>query len=228
LPPVEGDQESGVPVQDFVAAVRAGEVDRVQAYLGAQPSLAGQRTPEGVSVVLLARYHGHLEVVRAMREAGADLDVFDAAALGEDRTLATLLDLDPALAEARAGDGFTALHLAAFFAHPALVRRLLAAGADPGAVAANPSQVQPLHSAIAGRCADAASDLLEAGADPNATQHGGFTPLHAAAQHGDTDVIDLLLAHGADPTRATDDGRDAAAFAREGGHDELARRLSGT
>ena len=41
---------------------------------------------------------------------------------------------------------------------------------------------------------------LEAGADSNATQHGGWAPLMAAEEHGDQAVIDLLVAHGAQPT----------------------------
>jgi ankyrin repeat protein len=38
--------------------------------------------------------------------------------------------------------------------------------------------------------------------------------------------VELLLAHGADPALAADDGRTAADFARDGGHVELAARLS--
>jgi ankyrin repeat protein len=39
--------------------------------------------------------------------------------------------------------------------------------------------------------------LLEAGADPNARQHGGFTPLMGAEQNGDLDLAELLIRHGA-------------------------------
>ena len=54
---------------------------------------------------------------------------------------------------------------------------------------------------------DGARLLVEAGADVNARQHGGYTPLHSAAQRGAIDLIDLLLAAGADTDGAADDGR---------------------
>jgi hypothetical protein len=39
-------------------------------------------------------------------------------------------------------------------------------------------------------------------------------------------MAELLLAHGADPTLRSDDGKDAAAHARAGGHHALAERLA--
>ncbi|MBV9773233.1 MAG: ankyrin repeat domain-containing protein, partial [Gemmatimonadetes bacterium] len=68
--------------------------------------------------------------------------------------------------------------------------------------------------------------LLEAGADANARQHGGYTALHAAAMHGSGERVELLLAHGADPALPADDGRTAAGFARERGHAAVAARLA--
>jgi ankyrin repeat protein len=59
----------------------------------------------------------------------------------------------------------------------------------------------------------------------DARQQAGYTALHAAARHGDEELVDLLLAHGADPSLRSDDGKDAAAHARDQGHDRLADRL---
>ena len=67
--------------------------------------------------------------------------------------------------------------------------------------------------------------LLEAGADANARQGGGFTALQAAAQNGDPEMARDLLDHGADPTAATDDGRTALSIAEEQGHEEVAALL---
>jgi cytohesin len=64
--------------------------------------------------------------------------------------------------------------------------------------------------------------LLEAGADPNARQEGGFMPLHAAAQNGDRESAEALLERGADASAATDDGTTPAQLAAAAGHDELA------
>jgi hypothetical protein len=49
--------------------------------------------------------------------------------------------------------------------------------------------------------------LLDAGADPNARQQGGFTPIHAAAQNRDDELYELLRRHGADESASLDDGR---------------------
>ena len=58
--------------------------------------------------------------------------------------------------------------------------------------------------------------LLAAGADVNATQHGGYTPLHEAAQHGDVELVELFLSAGADPTHRGRGRRDAGRPRRGG------------
>jgi ankyrin repeat protein len=148
--------------------------------------------------------------------------VFEAAAVGDTARLDALLD-DPA---AQADDGFTPLHLAAFFRHPEAVRLLLGRGAPVNAVAGNPTKVQPLHSAAAGGDPECVRLLVGAGADVNATQQGGFVPLHAAAQNGDEAALALLLAAGADPSAATEDGRTAADLARDAERDAVVARLA--
>ena len=64
------------------------------------------------------------------------------------------------------------------------------------------------------------------GADANARQQGGFTPLHAAAQHGDRRLAELLLAAGADPQLVNDAGQTPAALAAESGRTELVELFS--
>ena len=154
------------------------------------------------------------------------VDVFEAAAFGRVDDLRRLLDEDSALASAFSGDGFTALHFAAFFVQPESAALLLERGADASARARNPMAVEPLHSAAAANQTRIAQLLLEAGANPDARQEGGFTAIHAAAQNGNAELVDLLLRHGADRAAATDDGRTAEQFARESGHTLLADSLA--
>jgi ankyrin repeat protein len=58
---------------------------------------------------------------------------------------------------------------------------------------------------------------LDAGADPNAKQSGGWTPLHAAAMNGNLELVELLLARGADPGAANDDRATVLSLAEEKG-----------
>ena len=194
-------------------AIRAGEVATVRELVTADPSLAAARDEQGLSAVLVALYHRQPEAAEVLTGAGLDLDVLEAAALGRLDVLRGHLAEDPDALAARSPDGFTPLHLAAFFGGGGAVRMLLAAGAPPDADADNPAGVRPLHSATAAGDHDAVRALLEAGAAPDVRQQGGYTPLLAAAHADDPEMTELLLRHGADRTLAADDGRDAAAMA---------------
>src|SRR4051794_14114366 len=148
-----------------------------------------------LSPVLAALYEGRRDDAERL---AAEPDALEAAALGRLDVLRTHLDGDPDALAARTPEGFTALHLAAFFGGGAAVRLLLAAGAPADADADNQIGVRPLHSAVAAHDRDAVRALLDAGADPNVRQQGGFTPLLAAAHADDPEMTRLLLDHGAD------------------------------
>ncbi len=166
------------------------------------------RDEQGLSPALHALYRG--ETAEAKSLLPDEPNIFEAAAFGREERLEELLESDPGLARTFSGDGFTALHLAAFFGHAEAVLLLLDGGADPNAVAtsAQIGPVQPLHSAAATGRLECVRLLLAHGADVNARQGGGCTALHAAAASGDTELARLLLAAGADATARADDGRE--------------------
>jgi ankyrin repeat protein len=168
--------------------------------------------PSPQSELLEALYRGDHDTVEATLAERPDLTIFEAAAVGGSDRVRELLSLQPGSAADWSPDGFTALHLAAFFGRETVAATLLERGADLSAVARNPLRVQPLHSAVAGGHTAVARLLLEHGADPNARQEGGFVPLHAAAQARNEELYELLVASGADQDAATDDGRTAADF----------------
>jgi uncharacterized protein len=210
---------------DLIDAVTAGDTERVRELLAEDPSLVAARDGEGVSALLLARYRFDRETTDALLAADPELDVFEAAALGYvDRLRERLLDSADAVA-AFSPDGFTALHLAAFFGKAEVARLLLENGAGVDVYTRNPFANQPLHAAAAGRHVEVCRVLLAAGADVNATQHGGYTPLHEAAQHGDVEMSELFLSAEADPAATTDDGKTPAEIAAAAGHTDLADRL---
>lgn len=159
------------------------------------------------SAILNALYAGNTTEAHRIARALPLFDVFEAAALGDVAALALRLDEDPKAVEAIAEDGFTPLHLAAYFGSLGAVRLLIERGATVDGLALNAMAVTPLHSAVSARQEMIASLLLAHGADPNATQRGGIAPLHQAVQNGDDDAIETLLAAGARVDLRADDGR---------------------
>jgi ankyrin repeat protein len=180
-------------------SIRAGDVDAVRSAVRDDPSAAAAREESGRSAVRAALYVQKQDVADALLEAGPELDVFDAASVGDVDRLTELLDADGELVHARSEDGYTPLHFAAFFRQGKALRVLLDRGADVGAVSDNDMRVQPLHSAVAAKSMECVAALLVAGADPNAKQEGGFTPLMGAQQDEEEgEMARLLIDHGAE------------------------------
>jgi len=198
---------------DLFVAIEAGEADLVRAVLASAPSRARTRDAEGVSALMRARYRQDPELLAAVREHAGDLDVFEASALDDAGRIRVLLAQEPSLATARSADGFTPLHLAAFFGGIEVANLLLDAGAGPNEAGIGWMKGTPLHSAASARNAEVAVALVNAGADPNARQSGGWTPLHSAAANGDEALVRVFLDAGADPDAVNDDGRTARELA---------------
>ena len=113
--------------------IAAGDGDAVRDELDRRPDLAAERNDDGLSPVLYALQHGQAELVESILGANPALDVFDAAAVGRTRGLEELLEAEAGLAQARAADGSTALHLAARFDQKDAAELLLEYGADAAA-----------------------------------------------------------------------------------------------
>lgn len=168
-------------IEALVEGARTGNLDEVRRLLDADPSLARQRLIDGESPLMAALYRGHGAVVTALIDAGADVDVFAAAATGRVEDLRRALTSETV--NGYAFDGWTPLHLAAFFGHLEASRLLLDAGADVRAVSRNSLRNTPLHAATAGKHSEVALVLLAGGADPSALDAGGFTPRRIAVEN---------------------------------------------
>jgi hypothetical protein len=106
--------------------------------------------------------------------------------------------------------GDTALHMAAAAFQPAIVELLIAHGADVGA--RNRLGAMPLHYAADTNHwnPDAQTRtieyLLSIGAEPNAIDGRGVTPLHRAVRMRSSAAVKALLAGGADPRKKNGHG----------------------
>jgi len=212
------------PATAFFEAIKAGELERVKEMVSADPSLVDARDAEG-SAVLTAVYHRQKEIVNLLVARGAALSLFEAAAAGEIERVERLLAESPADVNAYSGDGWTPLHLAAFFGHAKIVELLLAQGADVTARSKNPNGNTPLHAALAANQKMAAGLLIGHGADLDAADAGGWRPLHLAAANNNVESMRTLVAQGADVRAANKDGLTPLVMAEQKNHREAAAFL---
>lgn len=209
-------------VKAFHELVKKGDLAAVQSALAADPALLEAANDSGQSSFLLAKYYRQNAVADYLLSLNPKLDVFDNCVAGATAEALAEIDSAPELLEARSSDGWTPLHLAAFFGHAELAKALLNRGAAIEALATNAMQNTPLHAAAAGSQVPLVTLLLEQGANPNARQHGGWTALHAAAQTGNRTLAEALLAHGADPTIRAENNQTPLDMALLHAHGDIA------
>jgi ankyrin repeat protein len=93
-----------------------------------------------------------------------------------------------------------------------------------GAFGAAPPDA-PLASAIQAGNRAAALELIAKGADVNAAEPDGTTPLHWAAHHNDLDLVDRLIKAGAKPNRTNDYGSTPMSEAATAGNVAMLQKL---
>lgn len=212
-------------MQELFVAIQGGDRQRVRALLAERPEALHAQTLDGATPVLYAQYLRQLDVLEELLAATPALSAFEAAAVGKLTALERAVQHAPDSVRDWSADGWTALHLACFFGHLGCVQWLVQRGSDVQALSRTALQNRPLHAAAAARRTDICMFLLSQGADPDSRQKGGYTALHSAAQHGDEVLVQALLDAGASPRVADDNGKDAAQYAEENGHPDLAARL---
>ena len=193
--------------------------------VSADPGLIDAHSRTGDSAILTAVYHRQREIVNLLVSRGAPLTLFEACAAGEHERVERLLEDDPPSISRFSADGWTPLHLAAFFGHPKIVDTLLGRRADVTARSQNSNGNTPLHAALAGNHAFVAGLLMGAGADVNAHDAAGWCPLHFAAFNNNLDTMKTLIAQGADVHAVNGDGKPPLALAQEHNQREAAALL---
>jgi uncharacterized protein len=225
------------PVNEILAAAKAGNHDAVVALLDDDPSLATATSVMGAQPIHAAHFSGHKHIFDLLVSRGVRIDFFLAAELG------LLQETSAESARAFSADGSTALHGACYWGQVSVARLLLDKGADPNTITRDSFlQIAPLGCAVAtpdvpnpGDDEDVVVELVELliarGADVNGRRRDGLTALHGAAWRGHQRVIQALLAHGADLTirgyagMGPHSGQTAAEVAEMQGHEGAAALL---
>lgn len=207
------------------AAAADGDLTHLLELLKGVRDPAAVRARTGESLLLHLLYRGKGEAAAAVAATLPALGLHEAAALGRTDRVRQVLAGWPGAADTLSGDGWTPLHLAAFFNQSTCLRVLLEAGADPDLRGLSPVRNLPLHAACAGRNTDCALLLVPVTAEVDDRQAGGVTALMLAAANGMEAVVDALLDRGATPGLTDDSGKTAADHALARGHAALAGRL---
>jgi uncharacterized protein len=208
-------------------AIREGHEDALVALLANDGTLRTRGGPGGETLVLYACYVGAPALAPLLRGA-RPYDACEAAALGDLPALNAALDRDADLISRRSSDGWTPLHLAAFFGRDECAAYLIDNSAPLDAHSTNALRNTPLHAALAGACNhNVVRRLIFAGADVNSRGEQDIHPLHIAAARGDQLMVDLLLSREADPSATMTDGATPADMAQQRGFGEVEAKLRG-
>jgi ankyrin repeat protein len=189
----------------------------------------------GVTALYLACQNANPAIIERLLKAGVDPNsgstegetaLMTVARTGVVEAAKVLLDHGAKVDAREEWHGQTALMWAVDEQHPAMVKELIAHGADVNAVSninkwerqvtSEPRDkwlplggLTPLLFAARQGCVECANVLLEGGAKINTADPDGISPVLLAIINGHYDVAGFLLNKGADPNLADDTGRTA-------------------
>src|SRR5262245_4631561 len=220
-------------VTELLGVIRRGDMTALATLLADSPGLANTRDEKGNSPLLIATYTGRQEMVRVLLERGARPNFFEACAVGLTEDVRRHIRENPGAARQWAPDGWTPLHLAAFFGHREVAAALLEAGADVRALSRNVEANLPINAAAAGPRPERRPEIVRLLIDRGSPVDGrgspsAHAPLHEAAYNGDVALVRLLLERGADRTLRTGDGQTPLEIAVQHGRREVVRLLNET
>ena len=206
-------------IADVMKAIQADDIQSLKQLFQTSPELASSKDENGNSPLLISAYYGRTAMIRAILDQGVQPNLFEACAAGLAADVARLVAENSRMVAGRSHDGWTPLHLAAFFGHLELVKILLDAGAPMLTISNNNEANLPISAAAAGKRTAVVRLLVERGCPPDArATDQGFTALHLAANSGNVELVEFLLQSGANRNLKTGSGETAHDLAVKQGH----------
>ena len=183
---------------DFLSACAVGAYSTAAHFLEDDSSITSELFEldrHSYAGIHLAARNGHCRIIDLLLSAGCDPNLQDS-------------------------EGKTALHHACFRGHRAVVNSVIAAGAD--VTIRTSLGVSALHH-VQGMFS--AAMLIDHGAEVNARDNSGQTPLLMHSADENTELVQLLLLCGADPTIPDDFGGTAILYAVRLNEDPAVTRM---
>ncbi len=216
---------------EFQNAVRTSNLENISRLIDFTEDV-DLRGTNGKTALMIAAKAGDAGLAKKLLQAGADsravninggTPVMFAAINGDVETIILLID-SGADVNLRGRNGWSALMIAAAKGHVGATRRIVDAGAD-----INTTDIYlwtPLHRAAYENRVEVVKLLLESQViDIQHRDEHGATALHHAALNGNTEIVNMLMLKGIDPGNTDFSGRTPAMYAKDSGHQKLARLL---
>ncbi len=203
----------------YIALLMAMAFLPLQAHAGSyEDFFHAARIDDGAAIAALLKRGFDPNTVEAER---GDTGMILALRENAMKVFAQLLNAPGIDVDLRAGNGDTALMIAAYKADREAVRALLAKGA-----AVNKDGWTPLHYAAASGDNEIVQMLMDKDANLDALSPNRTTPMMMAARGGHILAVKLLLDAGADATLKNDAGMTAIDFARQSGNKDIVDGLA--
>ena len=206
LPEVELNQGDCCDFNALHYAVAEKRTDVVQVLIDAGSDFARTSIRTGTTALHNACCNGALDIVKMLVRAGAGVLPFDE-------------------------EGFTCLMRAAQYEETETVRYLLSLPEvdvnQRNDYETHQRSETALYYVVDDNLTSMVQVLIDAGADIDAQNHEGCSPLHSACASGGLNVVKMLVEAGAGVRVTNDEGRTCLIFAARFGHTETVRYLVG-